>query len=207
MNLGSRLLPKEPYFFQAFVAMTRELRRGAGLLVELLGSQSPRTDLVTAIHDVEHSCDKITREIIQHLNSTFYTPIDREDVYALAKVLDDVMDAVDGAGELIPLHRLEAVRPGGLELARIIAAQADELILATENLPEMNAVMLRVKEIKHLEKKADVVHRDALGRLFDDEKDALEVIKWKDIFDLLEDAADRADKAASLLESIVIKQG
>ena len=202
------LLPREPYFFEAFVSMTREVQRGAGLLVDLLATQPLNVELVPAIHDVEHACDEITHDIINHLNKTFVTPIDREDVHALAKALDDVMDAIDDASTRLPMHRVTDVRAGARELARAIAAQTAQLALAAEHLPKMTRfVLTAVHEIKRLEGEADRLHMRAVGDLFDNERDAIEAIKWKEIFDFLENASDRAEEAAHVIEGIYVKHG
>lgn len=202
------LLPRDPYFFEAFVSMTREVHRGAALLVDLFGTNPPNVELVPTIHAIEHSCDEITRDIILYLNKTFVTPIDREDVHALAKAMDDVIDAIDDASERVPLHRLTNVRPGAAELARVVAAQTAQLVLASEHLPRMTEfVVTAIHEIKRLEKEADRLHKKAVGDLFDNERDAIEAIKWKEIFDFLEDAADRAEGAAHVIEGIYVKHG
>lgn len=201
-------LPRQPYFFEGFVAMTRELRRGAGLLLELLESAPAKVELAGTIHEVEHRCDQITHDIIQRLNKTFVTPIDREDVHALAKALDDVMDTMDDAAELVPLHRVTVIRAGAVELARVVAAQTDQLVTATEHLPKMTAqVTAAIREIKRLEEQADELHKRAVGALFEEERDAIEAMKWKEFFDFLEDAADCAENAAHVLESICLKHG
>ena len=202
------LLPREPYFSEAFVSMTREVQRGAGLLVDLLATQPLNVELVPAIHDVEHACDEITHDIINHLNKTFVTPIDREDVHALAKALDDVMDAIDDASTRLPMHRVTNVRVGAKELAAVIAAQTAQLAIAAEHIPKMTRfVLTAVHEIKRLEGEADRLHMRAVGDLFDNERDAIEAIKWKEIFDFLENASDRAEEAAHVIEGIYVKHG
>jgi len=200
------LLPREPYFFEAFVSMTREVQRGAALLVDLFASNPPDLELVAKIHEVENACDTITHDILQRLNQTFVTPIDREDVYALAKVLDDVMDAIDDSSARVPMHRVVNARSGAPELAGVIFRQTAQLVLAVAHLPKMDEVVpTAIREIKRLEQQADRLHKQAVGDLFDGERDAIEVIKWKEILDFLEDAADRAEEAGHILESIYVK--
>ena len=203
-----RLLPREPYFFEAFVSMSRELQRGATILVELLAGASSRAELVARISEIEEACDTITHDVITKLNKTFVTPIDREDVHALASALDDVIDAIEDAAELVVLHRVGHIRPGADELARVVLAQTAQLVLAAENLPELTKfVPAAIREIKRLEEQADEQHHRLVGALFDEERDAIEVVKWKEIFDFIEEAADRAEEAAHVLESIYVKQG
>lgn len=201
------LIPREPWFFEAFQRLTTELRRGAGLLVELLSEHSVRAELVDQISEVELACDAITREILSRLNATFVTPIDREDMHALATAIDNVMDAIDDASQRVPLHQIGHIRPGAAALASVIVEQTDRLVIAAQRLPAMKGVVEEAREIIRLEKEADRIHQRAVGELFDDERDAIEVIKWKDILDFIENAADRCDDAAGVLESIVIKGG
>src|SRR5687767_8049606 len=107
--------------------MADQLRQGARLLEQMLATDPPQADKAHEIKEVEHQCDFITNEIIQRLNKTFVTPIDREDIHELAKTLDDVMDAIDNAAALIPLYRIEKIRSGARELTRVILQQTDEL--------------------------------------------------------------------------------
>ena len=202
------LLPREPYFFEAFVSMTRELQRGANLLVEMVETHPPKLDLVPVIHEVENSCDAITHDIIQKLNQTFVTPIDRDDIHGLAAALDDVMDAIDDASSILPLRRVTNARRGASELAHVIAAQVAQLVVAAEHLTTMSRdVSFAIHEIKRLEEEADLLHKEAVGELFDKERDAIEVMKWKEIFDFLEEAADRAENASHVFEGIYVKHG
>src|SRR5437660_12232661 len=122
-----RLIPREESFYVDFVAMADQLRNGARLLEAMLASDPPHADKAHEIKEVEHKCDFLTHEIIQRLNKTFVTPIDREDIHALARTLDDVMDAIDDAAALFPLYHIETVRFGARELARVISKQTDEL--------------------------------------------------------------------------------
>ena len=200
-------LPREPWFYDAIERLTREVRRGAQILVELLSTHPVRAALVDDIHDVEIACDRIALEINRRLSATFVTPLDREDIFGLTVALTKLMDAIHDASEFVPLHRIEHIRDGAAELARIILQQTEQLVLAAEHLPTLRGVTDQVREIGRLEKEADRVQQQAIGVLFDDEKDPIEVIKWKDVLDFLENAADRSDDVAGVLESIVIKQG
>jgi predicted phosphate transport protein (TIGR00153 family) len=203
-----RLLPREEKFFSDFMAMADELRVGARLLQEMVSVDPPKADKAHEIKEVEHKCDFLTHEIIQRLNKTFVTPIDREDIHAMARALDDVMDAIDDAASLIPLYRIDRVRPGVRELAVVILAQTDEIRKSVEALEKRNVEVLeRTVEINRLENEADRLHKTAVGRLFDEERDAIAVMKWKEILDLLEDATDRCEDVANLLENIVVKHG
>src|SRR5712675_399134 len=128
--MAFRLLPREEKFYTDFQALADELKRGAGLLEAMLAPDRPDWNKADEIKEVEHKCDVLTHEVIQRLNRTFVTPLDREDIHALARSLDDVMDAIDAAATLVRLYRLESVRFGARELARIITACTDQVRLA-----------------------------------------------------------------------------
>jgi predicted phosphate transport protein (TIGR00153 family) len=202
------LIPREEKFYDDFKAMADQLRMGARLLEEMVASDPPIADKAHEIKEVEHKCDFLTHEIIQRLNKTFVTPLDREDIHLLARTLDDVMDAIDDAAALIPLYRIDKCRTGTRELTRVIAAQADELRKAIDSLENKHANILdHAVEINRLENEADRIHQSAIGQLFDEERDAITVMKWKEILDVLEDATDAAEDVANLLENIVVKHG
>ncbi len=189
------------------MAMADQLRTGARLLEEMFATDPPVADKAHEIREVEHKCDFLTHEIIQRLNKTFVTPIDREDIHSLARSLDDVIDAIDDAASLIPLYGIDKVRPGARELTRIISASTDQILLAVEALERRAGVLERAVEINRLENEADRAHLRAVGQLFDQERDPIAVMKWKEILDLLEDATDRCEDVANMLENVVVKHG
>jgi uncharacterized protein len=202
-----RLIPREEKFYADFVAMADQLRYGARLLEEMFATDPPLADKAHEIREVEHKCDFLTHEIIQRLNQTFVTPIDREDIHSLARTLDDVIDAIDDAALLIPLYHIDQVRPGSRDLTRIISAQTDQVLLAVKALEGRSGVLDRAVEINRLENEADRAHQRAVGQLFDEERDPIAVMKWKEILDVLEDATDRCEDVANLLENVVVKHG
>jgi predicted phosphate transport protein (TIGR00153 family) len=202
-----RLIPREEKFYDDFKVMADHLRRGARLLETMLATDPPIADKAAEIKEVEHQCDFLTHEIIQRLNKTFVTPIDREDIHELAKALDDVMDAIDSAAALIPLYRIEKIRPGARELTKVIIDQADELRAAIEALDARRGVLERCIEINRLENQADRIHKEAIARLFDEETNPIAILKWKEILDMLERATDEAEDVANLLENVVVKHG
>jgi predicted phosphate transport protein (TIGR00153 family) len=202
-----RLIPREEKFYDDFRAMADELRRGARLLEAMFAVDPPIADKAHEIKEVEHKCDFLTHEIIQRLNKTFVTPIDREDIHELAKTLDDVMDAIDNAASLVPLYKIDKVRPGARELTRIIIQQCDEIRNAVEALEQRKGVLERAIEINRLENEADRVHMNAISQLFDEETNPIVVLKWKELYDLLEEATDACEDVANLLENVVVKHG
>jgi hypothetical protein len=202
-----RLIPREEKFYTDFQALADELHRGADLLEQMLAPERPAWGKAEEIKEVEHKCDFLTHEIIQRLNRTFVTPLDREDIHALAKSLDDVMDAIDASATLIRLYRLDTVRFGARELAQIITASTRQLRLALDAMEKLKGVATHAVEINRLENEADRTHQAAVSRLFDDERDPLMVMKWKETLDFLEDATDRCEDVANVLEGVVVKHG
>jgi len=202
-----RLIPREEKFYADFQALGDELKRGSGLLEAMVASDRPVWDKAEEIKEVEHKCDFLTHEIIQRLNRTFVTPLDREDIHALARSLDDVMDAIDDSAALIRLYRLEQVRFGARELAQIISASTHQVRLALDALEENKGLITHAVEINRLENEADRMHMQAVSRLFDDERDPLLVMKWKETLDFLEDATDRCEDVANVLEGVMVKHG
>ncbi|HEX8410656.1 MAG TPA: DUF47 family protein [Thermoanaerobaculia bacterium] len=198
-------LPREEKFYDDFKAFADQLRHGARLLEQMLATDPPAADKAYEIKEVEHQCDFLTHEIIQRLNKTFVTPIDREDIHAMARTLDDVMDEIDNAAHLIPLYKIEKIRGGARELTRVILEQCDEIRKAVDSLEQRKGVLERCIEINRLENEADRIHKTALGLLFDEERDPIAVMKWKEIFDVLEEATDCCEDVANLLENIVVK--
>jgi uncharacterized protein len=202
------LIPREEKFFSDFVSLAEELRKGARLLKQMLASSPPDIAKVEEIKGIEHACDKITRSIIDRLNRTFVTPLDREDIHALAGSLDDVMDAIDAASAVVRLYKIQNVRSGARRLADIIVESCDlicEGMTALGN--DSKAVLEYAARVNQLEHEADRVHQDSIVELFDQEKDPIAVIKWKEIFDFLEAATDRCEDVGNLLEGVVVKHG
>src|SRR5262252_6903954 len=185
--------------------MADELQKGARLLEEMLGVEKPVWDKADEIKEIEHKCDHLTHEIIQRLNRTFVTPLDREDIYTLARSLDDVMDAIDASATILRLYQIEAVRPGARELAHLVRQSAEQVVLAMKALEKRKGVAEHAVEINRLENEADRAHQAAVRSLFKDEKDAVAIIKWKEIFDFLEQATDRCEDVANVLEGVVVK--
>jgi len=200
-----RLIPREERFYDDFVALAEEIRRGALMLEEMLAPDQPIWDKADEIKEVEHKCDFLTHEIIQRLHRTFVTPLDREDIFALARSLDDVMDAIDASATIVRLYHIDRVRHDARELARIIMASAEQVVVALKALERRKGVAEPAVEINRLENEADRAHQTAVRRLFEDERDPVQIIKWKEILDFLEEATDRCEDVANVLEGVVVK--
>ena len=200
-----RLIPREEKFYSDFLAMADELLRGSRLLEEMLAAEHPIWDKADEIKEVEHKCDFLTHEIIQRLNRTFVTPIDREDIHALARSLDDVMDAIDASAAIVRLYQIERVRQDARDLARIIMASVEQVVQAMKALERRKGVAEPAVEINRLENEADRAHQTAVRLLFEEERDPILVMKWKETLDLLEQATDRCEDVANVLEGVVVK--
>jgi hypothetical protein len=201
------LIPKQGRFFQDFIKLAGELHKGARLLKELLSGDHPDMQKVDAIKDIEHVCDRLTHDIVVQLNRTFVTPLDREDIHALAASLDDVMDAIDAAASVIRLYKIQQIRSGTRRLAAIVCDSVDLVVEAMGSLERREGVLELAARVSQLEHEADRAHQDAIVELFDQERDPIAVIKWKEIYDFLEAATDRCEDVANLLEGVVVKHG
>ncbi|HZM61791.1 MAG TPA: DUF47 family protein [Vicinamibacterales bacterium] len=201
------LIPREGRFFQDFVGLSEEIRTGARALKQMMSEDPPDLGKADTIKDIEHACDGRTRTIIDRLNRTFVTPLDREDIHALAISLDDVMDAIDAAAAVSRLYKITHVRPGAKRLADIICDSTDRITEALQALEERRGVLELAARVNQLEREADRVHQDAIVALFDEERDPISVIKWKEILDFLEAATDRCEDVGNLLEGVVVKHG
>jgi predicted phosphate transport protein (TIGR00153 family) len=202
------LIPREEQFFKDFIHLGEQIRSGAHTLRSMLSANPIAIDKVSVIKDLEHDCDRCTRNIIDRLNRTFVTPLDREDIHALAVGLDDVMDAIDAAAAVTKLYKVTEARTGARRLAEIVADSTDLVAQALAMLEKKQGVLEMVARVSQLEHEADRVHQDAIVALFDDEKDdPITVIKWKEILDFLEAATDRCEDVANRLEGTVVKHG
>ena len=202
-----RLIPREEKFYSDFQALAVELHNGARLLEDMLAPDRPVWDAADAIKSIEHKCDALTHDIIQRLNRTFVTPLDREDIHELARSLDDVMDAIDAAAALVRLYQFETVRFGARELAQLISAATAQIKPALEALEHHKGLITHAIEMNRLENEADRVHLQSVRRLFDEERDPIMVMKWKETLDFLEAATDRCEDVANVLEGVMVKHG
>jgi predicted phosphate transport protein (TIGR00153 family) len=201
------LIPKEEKFFQLFKEMTTNIITGAELLKDMLDNFQNPVESQRKIKDIEHKGDSITHEIIQKLNKTFVTPLDREDIYSLASKLDDILDLIDASSQRIIMYNVEAIQPEAKSLGFIILQSCIAVDKAVAMLGKQTneQIFAACVEINALENEADRVSREAISRLFDEEKDPIQLIKWKEIYETLEKATDKCEDAANILESVVVK--
>jgi uncharacterized protein len=201
------LIPREEQFFKDFITLADQIREGAHILKQMLSSSPLAVEKAEAIKDIEHQCDRLTRSIIDRLNRTFVTPLDREDIHALAVGLDDVMDAIDAVAAVVKVYKVTHARRGAARLGEIVADSVDLVAEAIRALERKEGVLELAARVKQLEHEADRVHQDAIVALFDDEKDPISVIKWKEILDFLEAATDRCEDVGNRLEGTIVKHG
>lgn len=201
-----RLIPRETKFFDMFVAMAQNLIEGARLMKSLLENYDDVPAQVAKLKDIEHRGDDMTHAVITKLNQTFITPFDREDIHRLASSIDDVLDLLNAAGDRMVVYKIKAVPKESAHLAALILQQSEEISKALSVLEKQHQSVLRhCVEINRLENEADRVTRDAVGRLFDNEKDPIQLIKIKELYEVLELATDKAEDAANVLESVILK--
>jgi predicted phosphate transport protein (TIGR00153 family) len=204
-RLSQLFAPKEREFFDLFEEAGANIVRATELLERMLQQWPDHGELARDVVVCEQEGDRITHDIIQRLNSTFVTPIDREDIYALASSLDDIVDYVEEVADFMGLYRIEAPMEQAQVMARILNESARQLSLAIPRLRTFRDIHHFTIEVNRLENDGDRVVREALASLFERGIDPMMVIRWKDIFERLEDAIDSTEKTANILEGIVIK--
>jgi len=207
MALRLGFFPRDEQFFDLFKEMADEIRAAAVMLEALLASDPPDDSRVDLIKDAEHRCDALTHDTIQRLHRTFITPFDREDLYALATSLDNVMDAIDHAATLVRLYDIQQVRPGARELARTVTGATDRLHAALDALAAKKPIHPHAVEINRLENEGDRCYQDAIRKLFAGERDPITIIKWKELFDVLEQITDACEDVANVIEGVTVKHG
>jgi uncharacterized protein len=202
-----RLIPRETKFFDLFADIANNVIDGARVLSELLNNydyeQMPAA--VAKITDIEHRGDEMTHRILIKLNQTFITPFDREDIHLLASSLDDVLDFIFSAADRLLNYKIVTPSPSAKLLAGIILRQTEELGKAVALLGKDSHVLEHCVEVNRLENEADKVSREAIGRLFDGEPDPITLIKLKELLEVLEEASDKAEDVANVLETVILK--
>jgi predicted phosphate transport protein (TIGR00153 family) len=200
-----RLIPQNKEFYTLFDRAAANLVTSSELLLDLLQHYPARPHLVAEIKDREHVGDDLTHEIVQLLNKTFVTPIDREDIYDLAAALDDICDFIDQVADELSLYGVEQVPPEAIEQAGVIYRAVMKLTEAIAGLNGLRDVRQHLVAIHTLEDEGDRIVRGAVARLFSNGMDPMVVIQWKDIHQDLEQAIDSCEKAAHVLESVYLK--
>src|SRR6476620_4907267 len=200
-----RLTPQKRGFFDLFTQASANARDIARLLVELLEAWPDAKGKLADIRELEHEGDRLTREVVNLLNSTFVTPFDRDDIYLLAGAIDDVCDHIDEAAGNIAGYGVEAIRPKAKEQAQVILRSAEKLHEAVELLEGFRDSSRQLYALRDLEDEGDRLNRAAVAELFTAGADPISVIRWKDIHEQLEEAVDACENAADVLQAILVK--
>ena len=203
--MALRLRPRESEFYDLFTRQAEQLVLGARLLTEAVGA-TDRTEVARRMRDAEHAADETTHQVIRQVNTTFVTPFDREDIYALASRLDDIMDFMEEAVDLLVLYEIDRLPPGVQEQVDVLQQCATLTADAMPRLRTMTDLSEYWIEVNRLENTADRSYRRILATLFGGGYDALEVLKAKDVVDSLEAAADAFESVANIVEQIAVKE-
>jgi uncharacterized protein len=204
-RLSQMFAPKDREFFDLFEEAAANLLRAADLLDQMLRNFPEQRDLARDILICEQEGDRITHDLIQRLNSTFVTPIDREDILELASALDDIVDFVEEVADYLGLYKIDAPMEQAQRLARVLAQCGRQLSEAMPRLRNFDDMSHFTVEVNRLENEGDRIGREAVASLFEEGIDPLVVIRWKDIYERLEEAIDACEKAAYILEGISTK--
>ena len=204
--MALRLRPTDTSFYELFSISAQHLVTGAGLLAEMISDGADREAVAKRMRDAEHNSDETTHEIVKRVNSTFVTPFDREDIYSLASCLDDVMDYMEEAVDLVNLYEVVRLPKELANQVEVIQRCAE---LTAESMPRLQTMKNLDEywiEINRLENAGDKSYRRILAKLFSGKYEALEVLKLKDIVDSLEHAVDAFEKVANIIEQIYAKE-
>jgi predicted phosphate transport protein (TIGR00153 family) len=202
-----RIIPRETKFFEMFAEMSENMTEAARVLTHVLNTATGAEIEagVCKIKEIEHRGDDMTHAVLKKLNQTFITPFDREDIHKLASSLDDVLDFINAAAVRMNLYKIRNPPAAAGKLAELIVRQSEELTKAVRLLEKQDHVMEHCVEINRLEDQADQICREAIAHLFEFEKDPITLIKFKELYEVLETATDKAEDAANVLEAVVLK--
>lgn len=199
-------LPKEDEYFSLFSRIAEKITEAATILMEMVASDgSDLTSYTRRIKAVEHACDQITHQISTKLNKSFITPFDREDIYTLSVALDDICDYIDAGARAVVMYDIKEFNEHSKQLARVIRDLAVEIEKAVGMLKKAEGMNERFVEIHRLENEADDVYFRAIAELFKNTTDPITIIKFKELYEILEAATDRCESVANIIESIILK--
>jgi predicted phosphate transport protein (TIGR00153 family) len=204
-GLLTKILPHEKTFFEMFNRQAENVNAGAQALVEMLENFENPAQGAEKVESYEHIGDTITHGIMTRLNQTFITPFDREDIHELASKIDDVLDLVDAVATRLVMYRVKTIRAGVVDLARTVRDASAQIVAAVRVLEKEDHILDYCIEINRLENQADRQCRDLIATLFDQEKDPVQIIKWKEIIETLEFATDKCEDVANVIEGVTLK--
>lgn len=206
--MGLRLIPREEKFFDLFVQQAENVLVGARQLKDLLEDYTDLDQKRMLIEKTESHGDELAHGILEKLNTTFITPMDREDIHALTSALDDILDLIHATAQRLHLYRVHTVTPEAISLASIILRASEETLALIRDLDKMKKpknMKERWIEVNRLENEGDAVSRAAIAGLFDNETNPIEVIKWKELYEHLETAIDKCEDAVNIVEAVCLK--
>jgi len=199
------LIPRRNIFFTQFSQHAKNAQEAAEALDKLLSNFTDVEKQVRNLHAIEHYGDKLTHEIMRELNETFVTPLDREDIIGLASRIDDVTDVAYDVAELVHLYKVRSVRPAAIRQTGTLVSATKEMVAMMDQLQALKDLEPHWIKLHTFENEGDQIFREAMGELFEKEHDAIEIVKWKDIHSLIENALDRCEDVANIVETIKIK--
>ncbi len=200
---------QENVFYDLFIESIGKINEAAAYFNELVNDFTDVKQKVTRLKEMELSCDVQTHKVLATLNAAFITPFDREDIYQIVKELDNIVDKIEEAGNRLAIFRIAEIKPEAIMMAGVILSCTKELELlfkGLDTLGKSDFLHTKVVEINRLENGGDVIHRRALEQLFATETDPVEIIKWKNIYEILEEAIDVCEGVANLIEGLISKQ-
>ena len=203
-----RFLPRDESFFDEFEKQGLKTVEGCKAFVAMVESPVDIEAQAKKISDIEHECDRITHTVVEKLHTTFITPLDRNDIHRLISKMDDVMDFVEAAAERIALYDIRVMNKEVADLARVLLVSAERVFDAVSGFRDLKhpqKILDTCIEINRLENEADALLRGSLARLFREEKDPITILKWKEIYELLETATDRCEDVANIIEGVVLE--
>lgn len=206
--MGLKIIPREEKFFDLFVQQAENVLKGARQLEDLLKDYSNVDQKRMLIEKTESQGDEIAHTILEKLNTTFITPMDREDIHALTSALDDILDLIHATAQRLQLYRVQNITPDAIKLAGIIlraAEETDALIRDLDKMKKPKSMKERWIEVNRLENEGDAVSRRAIAGLFENETNPIEVIKWKELYEHLETAIDKCEDAVNIVEAVCLK--
>ena len=200
-----QLIPRDVKFFDLFREQAGNIHQAAEMLVNLFEDFKDVEKHVAEIKFLEHKGDQLTHALMMKLNQTFITPFDREDIHALGSALDDVLDLVDAAASRLVTYKVTAVTPGARQLSKVILHGTDIIVQAIGQLNKPQNILEYCDQLAMLEEEADRIKGECVARLFENSTSPVEIIKWKEIYEVLEATTDKCEDVADVLEAVVLK--
>ena len=200
-----QLIPRDSQFYDLFAQVASRLSGSAALLHELFRDPAKLNENVASIKMLEHEADNLTHDVIDRINRTFVTPFDREDIHSLAGHLDDVVDLIDGCARRVAIFHVKESREHGISLSEVLLRSTRCIEETVRSMKDPKIVTSGNRQLKLLEEEGDALYHDAVEQLFSSTTDAIEVMKWKELYDKLEDAIDQCEDVGNALQSISLK--